>query len=219
MHPPGKGRNRLIFTLLVGTAHLVGFWLVRNWSAYQPARAISEDFASIVFFVPEGAKLPAERKPKLSSRPRVSVTIDQMRTPAPRPESAANDSTAITQPPLPPAVDWRGEIESAATDVIENARRDARRADALARRLEPSPSMTPLHEPRRDYGWYVQHSHELINARGVPEWVLTQPCAAVILKVDPDCTVDHVEQHGVLFEFMQQVTEEALAYGGPNAVP
>jgi hypothetical protein len=197
----------------------VGFWLVRNWSAYQPARARSEDFATMIFFVLQKAKLPDDRKPKLSPQPKASVTADQMHTPAPPPESAANESTAITQPALPPTVDWRQEIESAATDVIENARRDAGRANALARKIEPSPSMTPLHEPHRDYGWYVQHSHEVINAHGVPEWILTQPCAAVILKVDPNCTVDHVERHGVLFEYMQQVTDEALTYGGPNAVP
>ena len=218
MHPPGTGGNRLIFTLLVGTAHLMGFWLVRNWSTHQPAGAISEDFASIVFFVPERSERPADRKPKLSRRPKVPATVAQMHTPAPLPESA-DDSRAITEPTLPPAVDWRREIESAATDVIENARRDARRADALARKIEPSPSMAPLHEPHRDYGWYVQHSHEVINAQGVPEWVLTQPCAAVILEVDPNCTVDHVEPHGVLFEYIQQVTDEALRYGGPNAVP
>jgi hypothetical protein len=219
MNPPGKGRNRLIFTLLVGTAHLVAFWIVRNWSVYRPARAISEDFASIVFFVPEEGRLPPDRKLKLSPRPKVPVTVDQVHTPAPLPESAAIGSTAITQPALPPAVDWRQEIEGAATDVMENARRDARWAHALARKIEPSPSMMPLHEPHRDYGWYAQHSHEVINAHGVPEWVLTQPCAAVILKVDPNCTVDHVEQHGVMFEYMQQKTDEALRYDGPNAVP
>jgi hypothetical protein len=79
--------------------------------------------------------------------------------------------------------------------------------------------MQPLHEPHRDYGWYVRHSHESINAHGVPEWVLTQPCDEVILKVDPNCTVDHVEPHGVMFEYMKQVTDEALRYGGQNAVP
>jgi hypothetical protein len=219
MHPPGKGRNRLVLTLLVGTGHLVGFWLVRTWSAHQPARPISEDFATIIFFVPERTPLSADRKPKRSPRPKTSAAVAQVHTPAPPPQSAPDDSTATTQPTLPPAVDWRQEIESAATDVIENARRDARRANALARKIEPSPSMTPLHEPHRDYGWYVQHSHEVINARGVPEWVLTQPCAAVILTVDPNCTVDLVEQHGVLFEYMLQVTDEALTYGGPNAVP
>jgi hypothetical protein len=117
----------------------VGFWLVRNWSAYQPAKAISEDFVSMVFFVPEKAKLPAAGKRKLPPRPKGSVTADQVHTPAPPPESAADDSTAITQPALPPTVDWRQEIESAATNVIENARRDARRANALARKIEPGP--------------------------------------------------------------------------------
>jgi hypothetical protein len=219
MHPPGKDWNRLTFALLVCAAHLVGFWLVRKWSASQSVRAIGEDFASTVFFLPEQAQLPIERKPKLPPRPSLSAAVDHVHTPAPRPESAADDSTAITQPALPPAVDWRQEIESVATDAIENAIRDARRANVIARKIEPSPSMTPLREPHRDYGWYVRHSREVINAHGVPEWVLTQPCDAVMLKVDPNCTIDHVEQHGVLFEYMQQVTDEGSRYPGLNAVP
>lgn len=219
MPPPRQERSRLIFTVLVGAVHLVGFWLVRNWSAYQPARVISEDFASMVFLLPPKAESPIERIPRPSLRPKVSAAGDQAHTRVALPESSADDSTAITRAALPPVVDWRQAIEGVAMDTIEKAGRDARRANALVRRIEPDPSMVPLHEPPRDYGWYVQHSHEVINAHGVPEWVLTQPCAAIILKVDPNCTVDHVEQHGVLFEYLQQVTGEALQYGGPNAVP
>ncbi|HEV2702949.1 MAG TPA: hypothetical protein VGV09_15060 [Steroidobacteraceae bacterium] len=105
-----------------------------------------------------------------------------------------------------------------ATDVIEQEQEDAARAARIGK-PPSSASFEPLHQRPHDFEWVSRHSRQIINAQGVPEWVLIQPCAVIILLKDPDCTIEHVEPHGVTFEFIQQQHDATLGYDGPNAVP
>jgi hypothetical protein len=194
-------------------------WLARNWDANPPPNSTSDDFVSTAFFDAPTARSPAEKKPKQRPRAIVPVSVEQFRTVVPLTSSGVDGSTAITQPISPPTVDWARELGDTASDVIQKALQSAHRANTFSGRPEPSPSMAPLHEPRREYDWYARHSHQRINAHGVPEWVLIQPCPAEFLKDKPDCTVEHVEEHGVFFEYIQQEHDATLRYDGPNAVP
>src|ERR1700753_4233401 len=123
-----------------------------------------------------------------------------------------------SEPVVRAHVDWQQALDSGASAVIEHAEKDAARA-APMRRPAPSSSFAPFHDRPHDLGWVGQNFPLVIKAQGMPEWVLIQPCAVVILRENPDCTIEHIERHGALFEYMQQQRDAALGYGGPNAFP
>jgi len=135
----------------------------------------------------------------------LQTTIPSIATLPPPPESSTR-----------PGIGWRNEITDVASDVIERARVEAGRP---MNRPHRSPDFLPLHEKPHTFEWINQHSHEVIDEHGVPQWVLVQPCESEFLVQNPDCTVELVLPHGVLFEYMTEQHDATMQYGGPNAVP
>jgi hypothetical protein len=207
-----------VSAIVVGGAHVFVLWLIRN--THYARETVVEEFGSIFFFSPS---TPVSRR---APEPQQQVAHLPARH-APFPDSSELTSAPSpglpllapsSAPAVPSPVDWQQTLDSVATEVIEQAKADAAR-DAHMRAPQPSPSFEPLYERPRDFGWVSQRSRLVINAQGVPEWVLVQPCAVIIFLKDPDCTVEHVERHGITFEYIQQRHDAMLGYGGPNAVP
>lgn len=82
-----------------------------------------------------------------------------------------------------------------------------------------SASFLPLYKKPHTLEWIGQHSHEVIDEHGVPQWVLVQPCESEFLVQRPDCTVERVLPHGIYFEYISEQHDATLQYGGPNAIP
>ena len=218
MRASAAAQSRVIFALVVGLAHAVLLWLA--WRVHEAHHDTEETFGTLLFFpAPQPAARTDRKHPPRVRRP-LAMPNPSFGLPQPR-SWLPNESAPAALPaePLPGAtVDWRQQIGPAAAAIIERGREDARRAGALLRKFQPSAAFQPLHEPRHDYAWYAAHSHIVDSADGVPILVLTQPCAVVIFIIR-DCTIDHVERHGALFEYMTQEVDATVVYGGPNAVP
>jgi hypothetical protein len=202
----------------VGVAHITVLCLI--WRLHFARESVVEDFAAIYFLPPSvtmSRRAPGIRNSTAPQRPIHALSQRPSELP-----SAPNSGEAVqapsSAPSVPATVNWQQALDSVAADVLEQAKADAAR---LARFRKPSPSASfgPLHERPPDFEWISEHSRLVINAQGVPQWVLVRPCAVDILLRDPDCVVEHVERHGILFEFMQQQHDATLAYGGPNTVP
>jgi hypothetical protein len=186
----------------------------------MPQTAVAEFGGSILLFFPAATVTPRTQDTKRLP-PRLQRDRDLSE------ELAELSSVSLSDVPLPaaspaPAVPrtahWQQAIESVATDVIERAKQDA----ARTARIDSSPlsaSFQPLHLKPHDFAWISGHSRQVINSHGVPEWVLVQPCAIIILIKDRDCTIEHVEQHGIFLEYIEQQHDAHLAYDGPNAIP
>jgi hypothetical protein len=204
--------------IIVGGAHVVVLWLIQKIHYARDTGV--EEFGSIYLYSPVATVSRRARrahKPVSSPRSRRDLSPESSEVSS-APLSGVEPLALPSAPPAPAAVDWQQALESVATDVIERAKRDAARA-ALMGKPQPSPSFQPLHERPHDFAWVSEHSRLVISAQGVPQWVLVQPCAVVILRNDPDCTAEHIERHGVLFEYMQEQHEATLGYGGPTAIP
>jgi hypothetical protein len=211
-------RNRIITAVVVGLGHLVVVMLI--WVSRPPTERKNSvlDFATVVFFSTGAIE---RRSDERSGRPTVErlhlkplkvdlselllATTPNVATLSPYPKSSA-----------PSAVGRHDEAADVASDVIERARVEAGRA---MNRPPRSPSYSPLHEKPHALEWISQHSHEVIDEHGVPQWVLVQPCEAQFLVQKPDCTVERVLPHGILFEYMSEQHDATLQYGGPNAIP
>jgi hypothetical protein len=218
MRATANTRHRVISAMVVGGLHVAVIGLI--WELHFARERVVEEIGSGYLFSP-GAITVAHAPSNFKSARR-------RQSPGGAPRGSAESSSAASSPlppfapssapPAHPTIDWQRSLESVATDVIEQAKIDNARA---ARMGEPpaSASFQPLHVRPHDLEWISERSRLVINAQGVPEWDLIQPCAKVILRNDPECTLEHVEQHGVMFEYIQQQRDATLGYGGPNAVP
>jgi hypothetical protein len=205
--------------IIVGGAH-VGVLCLIQQTHYAGKTIVVQDMESIYLLSPLATvspRTPATRKP-MAHPQRLQKSSQDLSELSSAPSLSVPLPAASSAPGARTRADWQQAVDAAAADVIEKAKIDAARA---ARMSEPplSLSFQPLHVPPHDFEWISEHSHLVINAQGVPEWVLIQPCAGIILRNDPGCTVEHIERHGPMFEYMQQQHEAALEYGGPNAVP
>jgi hypothetical protein len=211
-------RNRVLTAAIVGLGHVVVVILI--WESRVPTETknIVLDVGSIFFFSPTiTERRSGERSGQPTLRPLrpkspnadvselLQSTIPSVATPPPLPESSA-----------PSGVRWQNEITDVASGIIERARVEAGRA---INRPQRSPSFSPLHEKLHTFEWISQHSQEVIDEHGVPQWVLVQPCESEFLVQKPHCTVERVLPHGLLFEYMNEQREATLQYGGPNAIP
>jgi hypothetical protein len=211
-------RNRAITAVVVGVGHVLAVMLI--WALRLPTEreSIVEEVGNIFFFeASTGERHSGERsgrarpKPLALKHPMVDVsellqfTLERVATQPRLPESTA-----------PSGTDWQNEITEVASDVIEDARVEAGLA---MNRPPPSASLSPLQEKPHTFEWIAQHSHEVIDKHGVPQWVLVQPCESEFLVQKPDCTVELVLPHGILFEFMTEQRDATMQYGGPNAIP
>ncbi|MEJ0005931.1 MAG: hypothetical protein WDM77_05955 [Steroidobacteraceae bacterium] len=210
--------SRFTVVLLVAAVHAVLLWLI--WRVRVEHQETEEEFGSAFFFAaPEQAKRPDRKRPDARRRPAHRTMSSTPAAAVPSQAAAEIAVPALPPQPVPGAsVDWQQQMGVVAAAVIEQGKDDARRAGALMRNLQPSDAFQPLHEKRHDSDWYLAHTHLVYSASGVPMLVLTQPCAVVIFIIK-DCTIDRIEPHGALFEYMIQETDAALSYGGPNAVP
>ena len=211
-------RSRVIVAIIVGGAH-VGVLLLIQQTHYT-RKTVVEEIESIYVFSPDetiSRRAYATDKPAAHLQPLHDLTQGISESSS-APLLTAPLVTPSSAPDARPRVDWQQAVDSVAADVLEQAKKDVARV-ARMREPPPSPSFQPLHERPHDYEWISRHSHLVINARGVPEWVLIQPCAEVILRNEPDCTVEHIEPHGPMLEYMQQQHQATVDYGGPNAVP
>ena len=218
MRPTTHTQHRVLSAIFVGGAHLIVVWLI--WDLRYADPEVVEDFAGVLFFLPSttvAPRPPETRKRVPHLRPFHDPSWDLSDSPT-APFSGITLPPASSAPTLPSIVDWQQALESAATDAMRQAKEDAARLARIGR-PPPSASFEPLHERPHDLAWVSQHSRLIINAQGVPEWVLVQPCALNLLQKDPDCTVEHIERHGFTYEFIQQQHDATLGYGGPNAVP
>jgi hypothetical protein len=216
MRPPTNARNRVISAIVVGGAHVAVLCLI--WKFHFARDSAVEEFGTIFFFSP-GATVSRRtqgiRNLTLRLRPILSQDLSELPSTPVFGEAVPATSSS---PSAPGTLDWQQALESVAGDVMEQAKTDAARS-ARFRKPQPSASFEPLHERPHDFEWISEHSRLVINAQGVPQWVLVQPCAVNILLRDPDCIVEHIERQGITFEYMQQQHDATLAYGGPNAVP
>jgi hypothetical protein len=211
-------RNRVITAVVVGLGHVVAVMLV--WALRLPAEreSIVQEVGTISFFpASTSEKHSGDRSGRASLKP---LALKRAKVDASELLQSTVQSVA-TLPRLPEstassAADWQNEITDVASDVIERARVEAGRAMNHAPR---SASFSPLHEKPHTFEWISQHSHQVIDEHGVPQWVLVQPCESEFLVHRPDCTVELVLPHGILFEFMAERHDATLQYGGPNAIP
>jgi hypothetical protein len=190
------------------------------WALRLPTEreSIVPEVGAIVFFpASTGEGHSGERsgtaRPKPLHLKRAKVDVSELlqstvQSVATRPR--IHDSTALS------GAGWQKEITDVASDVIERARVEASRA---MNRPPRRASYSPLHEKPHTFEWIRQHSREVIDEHGVPQWVLVQPCASEFLVQKPDCTVELVLPHGILFEFMTEQHDATMQYGGPNAIP
>src|SRR5580698_4753978 len=198
MGPAGNTRNRVLAATIAGAVHVVLLWLI--WDTHFARKTVVEDFGSIFFFSPRATESPRTQGTQ-KRVPHLQAFHDL-------PQLSSELQSA---PPVPATVDWQQALDSVATDVMEQAKQDAARS-ARVDKPRTSASFEPLYERPHDFEWISQHSHLVINAQGVPEWVLIQHCAVVIALEDPDCTVEHIERHGVLYEYVQQQHDARLGY-------
>jgi hypothetical protein len=211
-------RNRVITAVIVGLGHVVVVILI--WVTRLPPerKNLALDVGTIFFFSTSSTETRLRER---SGRP----TVKSLRLKPPKVEvvellQSTIPSVATLPPPpessAPFGVDPRNAITDVASDVIERARVEAGRA---MNRPHRSPSFLPLYEKPHTLEWISQHSHETIDEHGVPQWVLVQPCESEFLVQKPDCTVERVLPHGILFEYMSERHDATLQYGGPNAIP
>jgi hypothetical protein len=211
-------RNRVITAVIVALGHVVVVILI--WAVRLPAerKSVGPDVGTIFFFSTSTTETrsrgrggrptvgPRHLEPsKVDLTKLLQSTIPSVATLPPPPESSA-----------PSGVDRQNEITDVASEVIERARVEAGRA---MNHFHRSRSFLPLHEKPHTLEWISQHSHEVIDEHGVPQWVLVQPCESEFLVQKPDCTVERVLPHGILFEYMNEQHDATLQYGGPNAIP
>jgi len=190
------------------------------WKFHFARDSAVEEFGTIFFYspsrtVPRRAPGIQNLTPHLRPIHGQSQALSEL---SPTPVFGEAVPASSSAPRVPGTVDWQQALESVAGGVMEQAETDAARS-ARFRKPQASASFEPLHERPHDFEWISEHSRLVINAQGVPQSVLVQPCAVNILLRDPDCIVEHIEQHGLTFEYMQQQHDATLAYGGPNAVP
>jgi hypothetical protein len=210
-------RNRAITAVVVGLAHLLAVILIVALRLPTERESIVPEVGNIFFFPtstgerPSGARSQERLTPLHLKRANVDVsgllqsTVQSIATP-PRPSDSI----------VPSGVDWQHEITDVASDVVEYARVQAGRA---MNRIPRSASFSPLHEKPHTFEWISQHSHEVIDEHGVPQWVLVQPCESEFLVQNPDCTVERVLPHGIWFEYISEQHDATLQYGGANAIP
>ena len=218
MHPRPNARNRVIAAGIVAGAHIIVLWLI--WEIHVSRDSEAEESGAIFFFSPS---VTASRRTRAI----------QSSLPHPRPIqglsrglsellSAPTTDQPVTAPSSAPSgqptVDWQRALESASAQIVGQAINERARS-ARFRGPRASASFEPLHERPHDFGWVAEHSRLVISAQGVPQWVLVQPCAVDMFLKDPNCTVEHIERHGITFEYIQQQHDATLGYGGPNAVP
>ncbi len=204
--------------IIVGGAHVGVLCLIQQ--THYARDTVVEDIESIDLLSPittVSPRAPATHK-RVSHLPPLQVLSQDLSELSSAPILSAPLLVSSSAPAARTRADWQQAADTAATDVLEQAKKDAARSARMSE-PPPSPSFEPLHVRPHDYGWISEHSHLVINAQGVPEWVLVQPCAATILRNDPDCAVEHIERHGPMLEFMQQQHNATLEYGGQNAVP
>jgi hypothetical protein len=223
-HPPfprfdnDKIRVRAIAAVVVGLGHAIALVLIGT-SRFPTERPSLVTEVEAISFLPvnTGERHFGERsgkarlKPLELKRPKLNVsqllqsTAESIAKLLPLPESAS-----------PSMSDWQNDVSDVASDVIERARVEAGRT---MNRTPRSPSFSPLREKPHTLAWVSQHSHEVIDEHGVPQWVLVQPCESEFLVQKPDCIVERVLPHGILFEYMAEQHDATLRYGGPNAIP
>jgi hypothetical protein len=212
-------RNRVLTALIVGLGHVVVVMLL-IWVSRLPTerKNIVLDVGAIFFF----SMSTTERRPgEQSGRPTLKPLHLEPRKVDLSEFLQSTIPMVATIPPLPKSsrssdVSPQNEISDVAADVIERARVEAGRA---MNPIQRSPSFSPLHRKPHTLEWISQHSHEVIDGHGVPQWVLVQPCESEFLVQKPDCTVERVLAHGILFEYMSEQHDATLQYGGPNAIP
>jgi hypothetical protein len=211
-------RNRVITAVIVGLGHVVVAILV--WVQRLPIESEQSAFdAGTIFFFSTNTTgkgsgeqsgqptlKPLHLKPqKVDVSGLLRFSVPGVAPLPPLPES-----------PAPAAIGWQDSLNEVVSAVIEHARVEA---DRPMNRPQRSPSFSPLHEKPHSLEWITQHSHEVIDEHGVPQWVLVQPCESEFLVQKPDCTVARVLPHGTMFEYMTEQHDATLQYGGPNAVP
>lgn len=203
---------------IVGLGHVFLLWLAREPRNLGVSK--DEGVAIELYFLAGPTQADqTQRQPSPKPRHDGPRKPPQLRPPVPVVPPARSPPPLSTPPSLlPPTSDWRAALESAASRVIEQTSRDAARS-AQMREGPRSATFEPLHDHAHDFGWVREHSRLVISAQGVPQWVLIQPCVIIELLKDPDCTIQHVELHGPMYEFIQQQHDATLRYDGPNAVP
>jgi hypothetical protein len=213
-----KMRNRAITAVVVGLWHVLAVMLILASRLPTERESIVPEVGTIVFFPARtGERHSGERSGRARPKP---LDLKRAKPDVSELLKSTVQSVAIL-PPLPestaPSVaGWQNEITNVASDVIERARVEAGRA---MNRHPRSLSFTPLHEKPHTLEWISQHAHEVIDEHGVPQWVLVQPCESEFLVEKPDCTLERVLPHGILFEYMTEQHDATLRYGGPNAIP
>ena len=211
-------RNRVITAVIVGLGHVVVVILICVTRLPPERKNLALDVGTIFFFSTSSTETRSRER---SGRPTVkSLPLYPPKVEVAELLQSTIRSVAILPPPpessAPFGVDIRNEITDVASDVIERARVEAGRAMNPPHR---SPSFLPLYAKPHTLEWISQHSHEVIDEHGVPQWVLVQPCESEFLVQKPDCTVELVLPHGIWFEYMTEQHDATLGYGGPNAVP
>jgi hypothetical protein len=204
--------------VIVALGHVVVVMLI--WVSRPPTerKNIALDVGTIFLF---SASTTERRSGERTVRP----TLNPLRLKPPQVDvsellqstlSSVATLRPLPEPSAPSGAGWQNAITDVASDVIERARVEAARP---MNRPPRSPSFSPLHEKPHTFEWISQHSHEVIDEHGVPQWVLVQPCESEFLVQKPDCTVERVLPHGILFEYMTERHDATMQYGGPNAIP
>jgi hypothetical protein len=155
--------------------------------------AESEDFTTIVFFVPPAQ--PVEPSTNTTSRlRRPSFKPNQTRTPS--------DSITSPQEPPPPApIDWRSEGDRAAVDMLKESEELARRRTAL----DPHGGIQLGGATRSPPGiaWDIAHTKRIEPlAEGGALIHLNDHCVIVFPFMFPFCKVGKIEPRGDLFSHM-----------------
>jgi hypothetical protein len=210
-------RNRVITAVIVGLGHFVVVLLI--WVQRLPTETKESvfDVGTAFFFTATTTETRSGEQSGQSTKPlhlkpqKVDVS-GLLRSSIP----SVGTLTPIPAASAPAGMGWQDSLSDVASAVIERARVEAGRP---MNRLPLSPSFAPLREKPHTLDWITQHSHQLIDEHGVPQWVLVQPCESEFLVQKPDCTVERILPHGTLFEYMTEQHDATLQYGGPNAVP
>ena len=211
-------RNRVLTAVIVGLGHVVLVILACMVRLPTEGASVGADVGAIFFLSRsttvtrsgersgrQTLKSPHPKPPKVDVVEALQSSLQSVATLPPATESSA-----------PSEVDLQNAITEVASDVIDRARVEAGRA---MNRPHRSPSFSPLHEKPHTLEWISRQSHEVIDEHGVPQWVLVQPCESEFLVQKPDCTVERVLVHGILFEYISEQHDATLQYGGPNAIP
>jgi hypothetical protein len=213
-----KIRVRAIAAILVGLGHVIAVMLIGTSRFPTERKSIVTEVETISFLpVSTGEVHFRGRRGKIKLKPldlkRAKLDVSELLQSTP--ESVAK-LPALPESEAPSGAGWQSEFSDVASDVIERARVEASRP---MNRIPHSPSFSPLHAKPHTLAWVSQHSHEVIDEHGVPQWVLVQPCESEFLVQKPDCIVERVLPHGILFEYMAEQHDATLQYGGPNAIP